>query len=50
MIHSNVDPAISEVLAESGALMLDVFAPFIDPMEKELGALRQSRSGRRTDW
>jgi regulator of PEP synthase PpsR (kinase-PPPase family) len=45
VIHSNVDPAISEVLAESGALMLDVFAPFIDPMEKELGALRQSRVG-----
>lgn len=45
VIHSNVDPAISEVLAESGALMLDVFAPFIDPMERELGALRQSRVG-----
>ena len=45
VIHSNVDPAISEVLATSGALMLDVFAPFIQPMEQELGALRQSRIG-----
>jgi len=45
VIHSNVDPAISEVLAESGALTLDVFAPFIQPMEQELGALRQSRVG-----
>jgi len=45
VIHSNVDPAVSEALAESGALMLDVFAPFIDPMEKELGALRHSRVG-----
>lgn len=45
VIHSNVDPAISDALAESGALMLDVFAPFIQPMEQELGALRQSRVG-----
>ncbi len=45
VIHSNVDPAIGEILAESGALMLDVFAPFIQPMEQELGALRQSRKG-----
>ncbi len=45
VIHSNVDPGISEVLAESGALTLDVFAPFIQPMEEELGASRQSRIG-----
>ena len=45
VIHSNVDPEISGVLAESGALTLDVFAPFIHPMELELGALRQSRIG-----
>jgi regulator of PEP synthase PpsR (kinase-PPPase family) len=45
VIHSNVDPAVSDALAESGALMLDVFAPFIQPMEQELGALRQSRVG-----
>ena len=45
VIHSNVDPGISGVLAESGALTLDVFAPFIQPMEEELGASRQSRIG-----
>ena len=45
VIHSNVDPAISEVLVTSGALMLDVFAPFIQPMEQELGTQRQSRVG-----
>lgn len=45
VIHSNVDPDISGVLAESGALTLDVFAPFIQPMEEELGASRQSRIG-----
>lgn len=45
VIHSIVDPMISLVMADSGALMLDVFAPFIDPMERELGSARQSRVG-----
>ena len=45
VIHSIVDPSIAQALASSGALMLDVFAPFIDPMERELGAVRQSRVG-----
>lgn len=45
VIHSNVEPRVSEILAESGALMLDVFAPFIQPMEQELGAARESRKG-----
>jgi hypothetical protein len=45
VIHSIVDPMISMVLADSGALMLDLFAPFIDPMERELGSARQSRVG-----
>ena len=39
VINSCVDAQLSEVLAESGALMLDVFAPFIAPLE------RQSRVG-----
>jgi regulator of PEP synthase PpsR (kinase-PPPase family) len=46
VVHSNVDPAISEVLAESGALTLDVFAPFIEPLERELNMQRQSQVGR----
>jgi hypothetical protein len=45
VIHSIVDPMISLVMGDSGALMLDVFAPFIDPMERELGSARQSRVG-----
>jgi regulator of PEP synthase PpsR (kinase-PPPase family) len=34
-----------KVLAESGALILDVFAPFISPLEQELGQARQPRVG-----
>ena len=45
VVSSCVDPAINAALARSGALILDVFAPFIDPMERELGSLRQSRVG-----
>ncbi len=45
VINSCVDPALSEVLAESGALMLDVFAPFIEPLERELGQQRQPSVG-----
>lgn len=46
VINSCVDPDISAVLAESGALMLDVFAPFIEPLERELGQARQRHVGR----
>lgn len=45
VINSCVDPALSEILAESGGLMLDVFAPFIEPLERELGQQRQPRVG-----
>lgn len=45
VIHSIVDPEIASILTQSGALMLDVFAPFISPMETELGTQRQSRVG-----
>ena len=45
VVNSCVDPALSAHLAESGALMLDVFAPFIEPLERELGQQRQSRVG-----
>ena len=46
VIHSMVDSDLGALLAqESGALTLDVFAPFIGPMEGELGTLRQSRVG-----
>lgn len=45
VINSCVDASLSAVLAESGALMLDVFEPFIEPLERELGRQRQSRVG-----
>ncbi len=45
VVNSCVDPSLSLLLAESGALMLDVFAPFIDPLERELNEPRQSRVG-----
>jgi regulator of PEP synthase PpsR (kinase-PPPase family) len=45
VINSCVDPELSALVAESGALMLDIFAPFIEPLERELGTQRQSRVG-----
>ena len=45
VVNSSVDPGLSTVLAESGALMLDVFAPFLEPLERELGQARQARVG-----
>lgn len=46
VVNSCVDPALNGLLAESGALMLDVFAPFIAPLERELGQQRESHVGR----
>jgi regulator of PEP synthase PpsR (kinase-PPPase family) len=45
VVNTVVDMQLSTVLAESGALMLDVFAPFIIPLETELGMARQQRVG-----
>ncbi|MEO6264214.1 MAG: pyruvate, water dikinase regulatory protein [Luteimonas sp.] len=45
VVNSSVDPELNSLLAASGALMLDVFAPFIEPLELELGTPRQSRVG-----
>ncbi len=45
VVNSLVDASLSGLLAESGALMLDVFAPFIQPLEQELGVKRQPRMG-----
>ncbi|MDX1549134.1 MAG: pyruvate, water dikinase regulatory protein [Lysobacter spongiicola] len=46
VINSCMDADVSETLAESGALMLDVFAPFIEPLERELDESRQRHVGR----
>ena len=45
VVNSCVDPALNALLADSGALMLDVFAPFIEPLERELGTKRQNQVG-----
>ena len=45
VVNSCVDSELNRLLAESGALMLDVFAPFIEPLEQELGSPRQPRVG-----
>ncbi len=46
VVNTVIDAKISTILAESGALMLDVFAPFIGPLEAELGVARLPRVGR----
>lgn len=46
VVNTVVDPDLTALLAESGALMLDVFAPFIAPLEQELGKQRQARVGK----
>ncbi|MEI2455098.1 pyruvate, water dikinase regulatory protein [Lysobacter firmicutimachus] len=45
VINSCMDGEVGAALAESGALMLDVFAPFIEPLERELHETRQRRIG-----
>jgi regulator of PEP synthase PpsR (kinase-PPPase family) len=45
VVSSAVDPGLAAILASSGALMMDVFAPFILPLEQELGTKRQPRMG-----
>ncbi len=46
VVNTVIDPVLSEVLATSGALMMDVFAPFIGPLEAELGMPRARRVGK----
>ncbi len=45
VVNSCVDQSLSLILADSGALMLDVFAPFIEPLERELATPRLARVG-----
>ena len=45
IVSSCVDAELTQALAESGALVLDLFAPFIAPMEQELGQQRQPQVG-----
>lgn len=45
VISTVVDPRLSHILASSGGLMLDIFEPFIAPLELEFGRRRQPRVG-----
>ncbi len=45
VVNTVVDSQLTAILAESGAFMLDVFAPFISSLEQELGTLHQPRVG-----
>lgn len=45
VVSSCVDSSLGLILEESGALVLDVFTPFMGPLEKELEATRHSRIG-----
>jgi hypothetical protein len=46
VVNTVVDPALTAILATSGAFMLDVFTPFIGPLEEELQTRRMPRVGR----
>lgn len=46
VVNSCIDANLNHILAESGALMLDVFAPFIAPLEQELGRSHEAQIGR----
>ncbi|MDI3261211.1 posphoenolpyruvate synthetase regulatory kinase/phosphorylase PpsR [Aerosticca soli] len=46
VINTMADRSLCEIVATSGALMLDVFAPFIGPLEEELGAKRSGAVNR----
>jgi len=46
VVSSCVDGETNLQLAQSGALLLDVFAPFIQPLEAELGEVRQRHVGK----
>lgn len=46
VINTVVDAGLTEILATSGAFMLDVFAPFIGPLEQELGTRRSPKVGK----
>ena len=46
VVNTVVDADISAMLAASGALMLDVFAPFMEPLEAELCSQRKPQVGK----
>jgi [pyruvate, water dikinase]-phosphate phosphotransferase / [pyruvate, water dikinase] kinase len=45
VINTIIDREMNRMLAESGGLILDVFAPFLAPLEMELGVASDARIG-----
>jgi len=46
VVNTIMDQRLSDIVADGGGLMLDVFAPFIAPLETELGTTRSPRVGK----
>jgi regulator of PEP synthase PpsR (kinase-PPPase family) len=46
VVNTMAERALCDIVAESGALMMDVFAPFIGTLEEELGAKRSGAVNR----
>ena len=46
VVNTIMDQSLSEIVATGGGLMMDVFAPFIGPLQDELGVQRSSRVGK----
>lgn len=46
VVNTIMDTRLSDIIERSGALMLDVFAPFLGPLEVELGRKRSPRVGK----
>ncbi|SFN34803.1 posphoenolpyruvate synthetase regulatory kinase/phosphorylase PpsR [Dokdonella immobilis] len=46
VVNTIMDQRLSDIVADGGGLMLDVFAPFIGPLQDELGMPRSSRVGK----
>jgi regulator of PEP synthase PpsR (kinase-PPPase family) len=46
VVNTVVDPQLCEIIAQSGALMIDVMAPFIGTLELELGTRRSGAVNR----
>jgi [pyruvate, water dikinase]-phosphate phosphotransferase / [pyruvate, water dikinase] kinase len=45
VVNTVIDGTLTEILSGSGAFMMDVFAPFIGPLEQELGMKRKPSVG-----
>jgi [pyruvate, water dikinase]-phosphate phosphotransferase / [pyruvate, water dikinase] kinase len=46
VVNTMADQALCDVVADSGALMIDLFAPFMSQLERELGAKRSGAVNR----